>query len=133
MTSANVELVKSLYAAFGRGEIPTIVNAITPGATWEIVGRASDFPTLGPRDGQDGVRSFFEDVGRNLDFSEFSPKEFYAVDEKVFVLGHYAATVKKTGKRFASDWIHVFTIRGGKVTAFREFTDTAQAAEAYRA
>jgi ketosteroid isomerase-like protein len=28
--------------------------------------------------------------------------------------------------------VHVFTIKGGKVTAFREFTDTAQFAEAYR-
>jgi uncharacterized protein len=133
MSNANVELVQSLYAAFGRGEIPTIVNAVTPGSTWEIVGRASDFPTLGQRRGQDGVRSFFDDVAQNLDFSEFSPREFYATGDKVFVLGHYTATVKKTGKSFASDWIHVFTIRNSKITAFREFTDTAQAAEAYRA
>jgi uncharacterized protein len=40
--------------------------------------------------------------------------------------------VKKTGRRIASDWCHVFTVRDGKVAAFREFTDTAQAAAAYR-
>jgi ketosteroid isomerase-like protein len=32
----------------------------------------------------------------------------------------------------ASDWVHIFTIAGGKVTAFREFLDTARAAEAFR-
>jgi uncharacterized protein len=132
MSNANVELVQGLYAAFGRGEIGTITKAMAPGSTWEVVGRASDFPTLGPRRGADGVQSFFEDVGQHLTFSEFSPQEFHAVDDKVFVLGRYAMTVKKTGKPLSSDWIHVFTIRDGKVAAFREFTDTAQAAEAYR-
>lgn len=132
MSNANVTLVQSLYAAFGRGEIAKIVNAIAPDATWEMIGREADFPTFGRRQGPAGVKTFFDAVGANLDFSEFSPKEFYAVDDKVFVLGHYAITVKKTGKPFASDWIHIFTIRGGKVVAFREFLDTAKAAEAYR-
>lgn len=132
MSDANVALVQGFYDAFGRGEIATIADAMAPDSTWEIVGRVSDFPTLGLRHGSAGVRSFFDDVGQNLAFSDFSPKEFYAVGDKVFVLGHYAATVKKTGKPLASDWIHIFTFRAGKVTAFREFTDTAKAVEAYR-
>jgi len=132
MSNANIGLVQSLYAAFGRGEIATITNAMAPDSTWEIVGRASDFPTLGLRRGAAGVQSFFETVGQHLDFADFSPKEFYSADDMVFVLGHYAMTVKSTGKPLESDWIHVFSIRDGKVTAFREFTDTAKAAEAYR-
>jgi ketosteroid isomerase-like protein len=132
MGNANVTLVQGFYAAFGRGDIATIINGIAPKATWEIVGRKADFPTLGTRHGPDGVKTFFDDVGQHLAFTDFSPKEFYAVDDKVFVLGHYAATVKKTGRSLACDWIHIFTFDGGKVTQFREFTDTAQAAEAYR-
>ncbi len=132
MANANVTLVQSLYAAFGRGEIATIVNAMTPDSTWEMVGPATDFPTFGLWRGQAGVKDFFAAVEANLAFSDFSPKEFYAVDDKVFALGHYAMTVKKTGKPLASDWIHIFTIRGGRVAGFREFMDTASAAEAYR-
>ncbi|MEA2978073.1 MAG: uncharacterized protein QOF19_3593 [Alphaproteobacteria bacterium] len=132
MTNANVTLAQSLYAAFGRGDIATLVNAMAPDSTWEMVGRPADFPTFGLRKGPAGVKTFFDTVSANLDFSEFSPKEFYGVDDRVFVLGHYAMTVKKTGKPLASDWIHIFTIRDGKVTAFREFLDTASAAEAYR-
>jgi ketosteroid isomerase-like protein len=41
--------------------------------------------------------------------------------------------VKKTGKAMTSDWVHIFTIADGKVKTFREFLDTARAAEAYRA
>jgi ketosteroid isomerase-like protein len=128
----NVALAKSLYAAFGKGDIPTIIAAMAPDVSWETVGRSSDFPTFGPRKGPAQVQEFFALVGSNLDFSDFSPKEFYPVGDKVFVLGHYAMTVKKTGKKMESDWAHVFTIAGGKVTAFKEFLDTARAAEAYR-
>ena len=41
--------------------------------------------------------------------------------------------MRKTGRSVASDWVHIFTVRDGKVVAFREFTDTAQFAEAFRA
>jgi uncharacterized protein len=129
----NVSLVKSLYAAFGKNDIATIVAALTPEVTWEAVGRASDAPTFGPRKGPAAVQEFFSLVGASYTFSEFSPKEFHPVGDKVFVLGHYAMTIKKTGKAMASDWVHIFTIVGGKVTMFREFLDTARAAEAFRA
>ena len=78
------------------------------------------------------MQGFFASVAEHLDFSEFTPKEFYPSGDKVFVLGRYAMTVKKTGLPMASDWCHIFTIREGRVTAFHEFTDTAQVAEAYR-
>ena len=128
----NIALVKSLYVAFGKGDIATIVAAVTTDVDWVSTGRASDFPTLGPRKGPGGVGEFFRLVGSSLVFSEFSPKEFYAVGDKVFVLGSYAMTVTKTGKAMQSDWAHIFTIANGKVKAFREFLDTARAAEAYR-
>jgi ketosteroid isomerase-like protein len=132
MSQADVALVQSLYAAFGRGEIATIVNAMSPECSWDVVGRQSDFPTFGMFKGRAGVQAFFAEVGQQLDFSEFSPKEFYAADDKVFALGHYAMTVKKTGRNVASDFCHIFTLRNGAVVTFREFTDTAQAAEAFR-
>lgn len=131
MSNANVMLVQSLYAAFGRGDIATIIGATTPDVEWETVGRVSDFPTLGRRLGPAGVQEFFERVGQHLDFLEFSPKEFFATDTMVFVLGHYAMTVKKTDRKAESDWIHVFTIADGKVRKFREFVDTAPFIEAY--
>ena len=132
MSDANVNLAKSMYAAFGRGDIGTIVNTCAPNVVWTMNGRQSDFPTLGTRKGYSGVQDFFAAVAQNLDFSEFSPKEFYPCGDRVFVLGRYAMAVKKTGKPMACDWCHIFTVRDGKVTDFLEFTDTAQAAAAYR-
>jgi ketosteroid isomerase-like protein len=49
MSNANVALAQSLYAAFGRGDIATIVGAMASDVTWEVVGRAKDYPLLGVR------------------------------------------------------------------------------------
>jgi uncharacterized protein len=132
MSEANVNLVKEMYAAFGQGQIDRIVQTCVPDVEWEMVGRPTDYPGFGKRTGHTGVLEFFGTVADNLEFSEFTPREFYPCGDKVFVLGQYAMTVKKTGQPFRSEWIHVFTIQNGRVVSFREFTDTAQAAEAWR-
>jgi ketosteroid isomerase-like protein len=132
MSNANVSLVQSLYAAFGRGEIAAIVAALAPNVDWTIHGRPQDYPLIGNRKGPAAVQEFFQGVAALQQFSDFSPREFFAVDDRVFVLGHYALTIKKTGAKVDCDWCHVFTVRGGKVTGLREFTDTAQFLEGNR-
>ena len=132
MSNAHISFVQSLYDAFGRGDIDAIIAASAKDIDWRVNGRRTDFPTLGEWKGQDAVRGFFADIAKNQEAVEFSPREFYAAENRVFVLGHYAWKVRKTGRTVASDWVHVFTIAGGKVTSFREFNDTAQFAEAWR-
>jgi ketosteroid isomerase-like protein len=127
MSSDNVKVMRDCYAAFGRGDIESIVSAVSEGVDWQIVGSEHDFPTLGRRKGPAGVREFFRKVDETLDFSEFSPGEFLDCGDKVVVLGHYAMTIKDTGRPISSDWVHVVTFRSGKIVDFREFMDTAQA------
>jgi hypothetical protein len=132
MSNANIALVQSFYAAFGRGEVAPIIAACAPDVDWRLVGRKGDYPTFGTWAGPGGVENFFKLVAEIEDFQEFTAREFNASSDKVFVLGYYALTVKRTGRMMASEWCHVFTLRNGKVVAFREFTDTAQAVAAYR-
>ena len=51
----------------------------------------------------------------------------------MFVHGRTVATAKATGRRFDMQWVHLFTIDGGRVTRFEEFYDTAQITPALRA
>ena len=131
MSSTNIDLIKSLYAAFGRGEIETIIGALTPDVDWVVTGRREDYPVFGSWNGQSEVRRFFQGV-QEQETMDFSPREFFAADDRVFVLGHYAWRLRKTGRTVDSDWVHIFTVHNGKVVKFREFTDTAQFAAAYR-
>ena len=47
-------------------------------------------------------------------------------------LGRYRWTVRATGKPAGGEWCHVFNIKNGKVTRFREYTNTASFAAAAR-
>jgi ketosteroid isomerase-like protein len=132
MSQTNVAVAQIAYAAYARGDIPAVLEVLTPDVEWHSTGRPEDFPALGPRKGLAAVQDFFNTVGQHIQFSEFSPQEFYADRDKVFVLGHYTVMVKNTGRKFTSDWIHIFSFRGGRVAQFREFLDTAKLASAFR-
>jgi len=130
MSNANVALVQGLYAAFGRGDVADIIASLAPDVHWESGGRASDFPTFGPRKGPSEVQAFFGQVAENLDFSDFTLREFCPCGDKVFVPGFYAATMRKSGKSAACEWVHVFTVRDGKVSRVEVWRDPKAALEA---
>jgi uncharacterized protein len=132
MSNANIAIVQALYAAFGSGDIASIIAKLSPDIDWQTLGSGKDYPLFGPRKGKAAVQEFFAQVAATEEFSDFSPREFYAADDKVFALGAYAGKVKKTGRPFSCEWAHVFTFAGGKVSRFREFTDTAQFVAGYR-
>ena len=132
MPNGNVQIVRDCYQAFQKGDLEAMFSAFAPDIAWESVGRREDFPTLGPRRGIAQVREFFRLVAETLEFHAFVPAELHGVGNIVFAMGSYEMTVRKTGRRAGSDWVHVFWIRNGKITRFREFTDTARFAEAWR-
>lgn len=99
--------------------------------TWQLP-EIEGVPLAGKRTGRDGVREFFATLARDQEVIEFEPREFVAQGDKVVSLGHYQWRVKDTGRDFASDFAHVFTIRDGKVTGFREYFDSAAVAAAYQ-
>ncbi|MBM3624750.1 MAG: ketosteroid isomerase [Alphaproteobacteria bacterium] len=129
---SNSDLIRSLYAAFGRGDVKSILDALDPTIEWLSNGDAKIIHCTGRRDGVAGAASFFQALADNLDFEAFEPKEFFEAGETVIVLGHTKARVKEGGV-FDSDWAHVFTLKNGKLLRFREFYDTKSIADAVAA
>jgi ketosteroid isomerase-like protein len=125
-------LCKGLYDAFKAGAIDKVIAGMAADIDWQTHGRPKDFPTIGRWRGPAGAQEFFRLVGESLDVKEFAPHTFAAAADKVIVQGHYRWTVRTTGKPVDSEWCHIFTLKNGKVTEFREFTDTAAFAEAWR-
>lgn len=121
----NTKVVQDAYAAFGRGDIQTLLTFLADDIVWNAVyGTGSHVPTSGVRRGKAAVGEFFRQVAENLFFSRFEPKEFFATGDKVVALGHYTATTP-IKKGFDSDFAMVFTLRNGLVTDFQEFCDSA--------
>ena len=122
----NTTVVRDAYAAFGRGDIPALLACMTDDVQWRpVIGTAKHVPFSGERTGKAGVAEFFRIVGETEDFQQFEPREFVAEGDTVVAVGHYRATTRGTGKTFESDFVMVFTFRGGKVATFREYTDSA--------
>ena len=127
----NTKVVQDAYAAFGRGDIQTLLTYLADDIIWTAVyGAGSHVPTSGVRRGRPAVAEFFKQVAENVRFSQFEPKEFVATGDKVVALGRYKATTP-INKGFDSDFAMVFTLRNGKVTHFQEFCDSAAINAAY--
>jgi uncharacterized protein len=122
----NVSVVQNAYAAFGRGDIATLLGYMTEDIQWRpVIGTAKHVPFSGERKGKAGVGEFFKQVAESEDFQQFEPREFVAQGDNVVALCHYRAVTKATGRTFDSDFVMVFTLRDGRVAAFQEFTDSA--------
>lgn len=119
---ANVQLVREAYAAFGRGDIQSILDSLSDNVEWKA---PPVEPIAGTYRGRDGVAEFFRKVAETFEFTRFEPREFVAQGDRVLVLGHYAANARSTGRTVDSDWAMAFTVTNGQVSRFQEYTDTA--------
>ncbi len=122
---SNTSLVQAVYAAFGRGDAPFILSNLDEAVEWASNCNPADIPWGGVRHGHAGALSFLQALGGHVDFEAFEPRLFAAEGDLVFVQGRSVARVKATGRAYDSDWVHVFTISGGKLKRFHEFYDTA--------
>jgi uncharacterized protein len=55
----------------------------------------------------------------------FEPQEFIEAGDSVTVLGYLEAFALDTNQKFQSEWVHVITVRDGKIIRWRGFYDTA--------
>jgi len=126
----NKALVEKMYAAFGRGDVQTILDHLAPNVEWTMEG-PSILPFVGKKIGPGQVRTFFEGLGTTQENQKLTIDEYIVQGDTLATTGRYAAVVKATGKRFDCAVAHVFTIRDGKVVRFLDFADTAAMADAY--
>ena len=127
----NTQKVKDLYAAFGRGDMPSVLEAIADDAEWVLPGPA-DFPMAGTYRGKQAVQGWFGTLVENIEFHAVEPREFIAQGDKVVVLFYREGTMRRSGRTFAAHDAHVFTLRDGKITRHEAIEDTAAEVVAYR-
>ena len=127
----NLEIIRSIYAAFGRGDLEAILAVLDSQVTWRTPG-PPDLPTAGLRRGIAEVREFFGLLLTTFDLQEFRPADFLAQGDKVVILGTSREGPKGTGRLVDFRWVHVFTIRNGKIVEFEEPADVSALVDEYR-
>jgi len=129
---SNIATVQSLYEAFGRGDIPAILDMQSDDVTWETwdgqnAGQDAGVPWLQVRRGKDGVGAFFQDLAEGLEFHSFEPRNLLEGGNQVAATLAIDATAKATGERFQDEEIHLWTFDdAGKVSGLRHYADTAK-------
>ena len=123
----NVTLLKGLYDAFGRGDMPAVLGAMHPGIQWHQAESNPYMPSgeafVGPTAVMNNV---FMRLGGEWDGFSVHPKTFYGAGDSVVVEARYTGTYKATGKSMDAQVCHVWDVKDGKVTRFQQYMDTAK-------
>lgn len=131
----NLEVIQDVYAAFGRGDVATILGHVAPDVEWEYGAGATSVPWLQPRRGREGAGDFFAAVAATLEITKFVPKQLIeGAGGLVLGLVDLEARVKATGRPIhEEDEVHIWYLNAAhKVTRFRHRVDTQQHVEACR-
>lgn len=120
----NLETVKAMYAAFGRGDLPFILAQLDPDVSWEFEGPA-EMALAGMRRGPAEVVGFFEGILKEHAEPVLEPQHFLADGDQVATFGRYTVILKATGQRVSSPYAHYWTFRNGKAVRYVNFLNTA--------
>lgn len=121
--------VQAAYAAFGRGDLPALLEMLTDDVSWKFVAdRAA--PYTGEVRGRGQVGEWFGSVFQADDIQAFEPRRFHAGADHVTVIGWERTAGRASGKVFECDWVHIWTLRDGKVAGFFGILDSEASAAA---
>ena len=129
MSQQNLDVIRNLYAAFAKGDVPGVLGAMAADMEWREADHflyADGNPYVGPNAILNGV--FMRLVTEWNGFAA-TPQQFHDAGDTVIVTGRYTGVYKATGKALDAQFAHVWTLQQGKATHFQQYTDTLQAAQ----
>lgn len=130
--SPNMVCTKKMYAAVPAGDAETVMANIDPEVHVTYYGN-SDIPYAGDFHGEAGMVDFLTAVGGSVEIVSMDPQIFIEDGELMAVFGHLVFKTAKGGVEFGSDFAHIIEHRNGKWFRFRDFFNSALAADTFRA
>jgi ketosteroid isomerase-like protein len=127
----HVGTIRNIYEAFGRGDVPSILDCFADDIAWEAWADNTavhrGVPWLRERRGRTGAAEFFTYVGNDMKIEDFQVLSIMAGGNQVAVEFVIQATIRSTGGHYRDEEIHLWTFNeDGKVIRLRHYTDTAK-------
>jgi ketosteroid isomerase-like protein len=121
---SNIDTVKAMYEAFGRGDVAAILDKLDENVEWDTDYKQAAAPWLEPRRGKANIGGFFEALSV-LTFTKFDPHTIAETGNRVIAVIDIEADHK--GKHYViPNEGHLWTFGAdGKVTSYQHMTDTA--------
>jgi uncharacterized protein len=126
----NVQLIKQGYQQFQAGDLQGVLSNFSDDAELIYPGPPEAIPFAGTHRGKEAITQYFALSGSLLEFGQLEMKDIVAEGDQVVVLGTAHITARQTGKKFITDFAHVYTVKGGKATKYQVFDDSARVAAA---
>jgi len=126
MSQENVQLIQSMYEAFGRGDVAAVLAGMDPNIEWR---EADNFPYAdrNPYQGPQAiVEGIFVRFATEWDGFKVTPQEWFDAGDHVIVTGTYTGTYKGTRKTVQAPFAHFWKMRASKVVKYQQYTDTKQ-------
>lgn len=119
---SNADIIRSGYQAFANQDIPAVLALFDDDIEWYA---PDELPDGGTFHGPAGVAEFFTNLSKHYSELRVEPDTYHEAGDRVIVEGHHRGTVI-SGAPFEAGFAHVWTLRGGKAVAFREYADTGK-------
>ncbi len=114
----NIQTVKSIHAAFAKGDVPNVVEFLDENVLWGTRTPTAEVPWHRSYNGKMNVPSYFKTLGEEVTYSKFEPTEYLGSDTHVSCVVAYEMTVKRTGKIVRGVDTHHFFFKNNRVTQF---------------
>ena len=127
MSRENVEIVRSAFDAWLRGDIESMLRLVDPDITVE---QPAEMPDAMTRRGRAGVMDAIAAWPEQWDDYQIEIVHIAEADDHVAVKTHQRGRGKGSGVEVEGEIWFVFGFRNGKVTEWRMFGDEREALEA---
>jgi ketosteroid isomerase-like protein len=127
VSQENVEIIRRHYEAVNRGDIAALLGAVDPDCVWWD---RDDDPDAAVHRGVAAMQTRLSEIDAVWTELRLEPQEFIDTGEFVVV------PIRAVGRGRASEVglefgeVHVFRLRGGKITELREYREKAEALKA---
>lgn len=126
----NTAIIQGLYSNYQNGRIDQLFELLADDVCMACSGPAEKLSFAGEYHGHDGVRRYLQALAADWAIERYDVLEYIAEGDKVVARANVTATNRRTNKPVTIDKADFWTLRGGKVVAFREILDTAAAEHA---
>ena len=122
MGESNSVIIRKAYEDFAHGNIPAVFAAFDAGITWHVPGHS---PLSGDYTGHDQIGGFFQ---RTVELSggAFSIDVHNVLAENDLVVVLVTVNAQRNGLSASFPEIHVWRMKNGKATDFREYQGDEQ-------
>jgi uncharacterized protein len=121
MPNDNADLLRSTYEAFGRGDIPAVIDVLDQNIVWNTPAVLPHAMTV---NGRDDVGAFFQKLASTWQDFSLEIDDYVASGDRVCVIGRANGILE--GETASYGFVHAWTVRDGVLVRFDEYVDPSR-------